>query len=397
MSALKQFPPVTVAKTFSQMLETFAANNNEIPSALERMFHNASPKTQEVILEDIRKRLERENNPVLHLIKNSKIPVEFVGTLEPPSFTRMLFRLTDVSKAKQLMGMGLQFQLELGLAAPPLIAPYKGAIAIDIPREERRIAHFRDYWTKGKLLDFSAGVNAENKLVRGNLGEPETCHAIGAGATGSGKSIVLRTLLTSLLQGWGSEEIKILICDCKLVTFTPFEGLPHLLAEIITQADVFVYWLEMMEKEMERRYELFKTNRVQNITEYVAKTGNKMPPYVIFCDEYGVLKEQAVKDTAAQMDRLIAILGAKARAAGIHLVLFSQRALNVFTPNIRNNLPAWILLYVKEQADLAESFSVTGSKGFDGSKLLGRGDMYFMGERVQALLPDDDDFHSLWS
>ena len=397
MNALKEYPPVIVAKTFSQMLEMVAANSDKIPSLLVQMFHNASPEAQKVILDDIRKRLERENNPVLHLLHDSKIACELAQELKSPAFTRLMIKLAKVSDASKLMKMGLDIQLTLGLNSPPLIQPYKGTIAIDVPNANRGIAKFKDYWKKGALLDFAAGVNVENQLVMGNFGKPTTCHMLGAGTSGSGKSVFLQGLLISLLQGRSGEEIKVIICDCKRVTFPMFRGLPHLLTEIIAEPDNFIEWLENMVNEMESRYKKFEANEVQNIGEYVAKTGKPMIPFVLVCDEYADLMAAADKDQQQKMESMIVRLCQKARAAGIHVVLFTQKATDVISTRIRLNCPAWVLLYLKDQGNFAESQAITGSKEYDASKLLGYGDMYFMGERVQALLPDDDDFHSLWS
>jgi len=232
-----------------------------------------------------------------------------------------------------------------------------------------------------------------NKLISVDLSEPESCHILGAGTTGSGKSVFLQALLLSLFLGRSPSECLLLICDAKRVTFKRFANCPHLLAPIMSDIADAITHLDLMVEEMEARYLAFEKMGVENIDQYNSRSSKLMPRIIFLFDEFGDLWDSA--SSKAERDKLenpIIRLGQKARAAGIHLIVFTQRPKKVVTPRLRANCPVRVLMTV---ADAEDSESITGNKLVDGSQLIGRGDLFFNGDRLQSLLPDESDFARL--
>jgi DNA segregation ATPase FtsK/SpoIIIE-like protein len=143
---------------------------------------------------------------------------------------------------------------------------------------------------------------------------------------------------------------------------------------------------------MEKRYQIFERLAVENIDAFNIRSSEKLPRIVFLFDEFGDLWDCCTKLQVDELENLIIRLGQKARAAGIHLIIFTQRPKKVVSPRLRSNCPARVLLTV---ADSADSEAILGNKSFDGSQLLGRGDLFFNGDRLQALLSDESDFAKL--
>ena len=160
----------------------------------------------------------------------------------------------------------------------------------------------------------------------------------------------------------------------------------------MSQPDEAIQWLEQMVDEMEKRYSMFERMGVENIDSFNRRSLEKLPRILFLFDEYGDLWLCCTKVQVEKLENLIIRLGQKARAAGIHLVVFTQRPKKVVSPRLRSNCPARVLLTV---ADSEDSEAILGNKSFDGTQLLGRGDLFFNGDRLQALLADDSDFDKL--
>ena len=160
----------------------------------------------------------------------------------------------------------------------------------------------------------------------------------------------------------------------------------------MSQPDEAIDWLEQMVNEMEKRYKMFERLAVENIEGFNQRSSEKLPRILFLFDEFGDLWDSCTKIQVEKLENLIIRLGQKARAAGIHLVVFTQRPKKVVSPRLRSNCPARVLLTV---ADSADSEAILGNKSFDGSQLLGRGDLFFNGDRLQALLANDSDFDKL--
>lgn len=366
-----------------------STNHESIKGYGLHLNNSFAPPRREVAIADIAKPIP--NHPILKALYNLKLECDFVQELRSPSFVRTLIKPTNC-KASQVLSTGQELQLELGLELPPVMSISKGAIAIDTPRHDRQSAKFADYWQKSPNFEAAIGVNINNQLVSIDLSQPESCHVLGAGTTGSGKSVFLQSFLLSLLLERSPSELQLLICDAKRVSFLKFKDCANLIAPLMSQPDEVIEYLEQMVNEMEKRYKLFERLAVENIEGFNQQSKEKLPRILFLFDEFGDLWDSCTKAQVEKLENLIIRLGQKARAAGIHLIVFTQRPKKVVSPRLRSNCPARVLLTV---ADSADSEAILGNKSFDGSQLLGRGDLFFNGDRLQALLADESDFAKL--
>ncbi|HBC43165.1 MAG TPA: hypothetical protein DCZ88_15090, partial [Pseudanabaena sp.] len=205
------------------------------------------PKKEAQVTQEIVKPIP--THPILKALYGLKLECDFVQELRSPSFIRTLIKPTNC-KVSQVLATGQELQLELGLEVPPVMSISKGAIAIDTPRHDRQLAKFTDYWQKSPKFEAAIGVDINNRLVSIDLSQPESCHVLGAGTTGSGKSVFLQCFLLSLLLARPASELGLLICDAKRVSFQRFKDCANLIAPIMSQPDEAIDWLEQMVNEM---------------------------------------------------------------------------------------------------------------------------------------------------
>lgn len=307
-------------------------------------------------------------------------------TLKPPSGVK-LTRIT-----------ALETNIALNLAAQTLRieAPIPGQRAVGIEVPNRRAADVRLYgiltskqWKNGhEPLSFAIGKDISGDAVIGELNKMP--HLLIAGQTGSGKSVMINTLLTSLLYRNSPAEMKLILVDPKQVEMAPYEDIPHLLTPVITEPEKTISALKWAVNEMERRYKLLAEEKLRDIKSYNQrlqtgrnkvevedKDGNMqqhedgaMPYIVIVIDELADLMMVAARDVEA----LIVRLAQKARAVGIHLVLATQRpSVDVITGLIKANVPARIAFTVASQVDSRTILDQIGAE-----KLLGQGDMLIL-------------------
>jgi S-DNA-T family DNA segregation ATPase FtsK/SpoIIIE len=258
-----------------------------------------------------------------------------------------------------------------------------GLISIEVPNAVRAIVGIRSVMqadeyvhSKPGSLMFVIGKDIEGRNVCGNI--PKMTHVLVAGTTNAGKSVCLNAMIISLICKYSPEELRLILIDPKKVEFAVFEGLPHLMInEIIADAQKAVSALNWAIKEMERRYELFgeKTRSgaaVRNIDEYndsLTDGEEKLAKIVIVVDELADLMSVAKKDIEERIQRLTQ----KARAAGIHLVIATQRpSVDVITGVIKGNLPTRIAFRVIQEVDSRTILDESGAE-----KLLGNGDMLY--------------------
>ena len=258
-----------------------------------------------------------------------------------------------------------------------------GAISVEVPNKHRAMVGIRsimdspDYRNDdpSKLM-FVIGKDVEGRAVCGDI--VKMTHILVAGATNSGKSVCLNSMLVSLICKYSPEDLRIILIDPKKIEFTPYDGLPHLMInEIITDTQKAIMSLNWAIKEMERRYELFEQKTrsgtaVRNINEYNANLSEdeeKLPKIVIVVDELADLMSVAKKDIEERIQRLTQ----KARAAGIHLVIATQRpSVDVITGVIKGNLPTRMAFRVIQEVDSRTILDESGAE-----KLLGNGDMLY--------------------
>ena len=307
-------------------------------------------------------------------------------TLKPPSGVK----LTRITQLEPNIALNLAAQ-SLRIEAP---IPGQKAVGIEVPN--RKAADVRLYsiltspqWTANtESLKFAIGKDISGQATLGELNKMP--HLLIAGQTGSGKSVMINTLLTSLLYHNSPSEMKLILVDPKQVEMAPYEDIPHLLTPVINEPEKTISALKWAVNEMERRYKLLAAHKVRDIATYndMIRSSSKkitvadedgipqehhdgaMPYIVIVIDELADLMMVASRDVEA----LIVRLAQKARAIGIHLVLATQRpSVNVITGLIKANVPARIAFTVASQVDSRTILDQGGAE-----KLLGQGDMLML-------------------
>ncbi len=317
------------------------------------------------------------------VLEDFKVPAKVNNVQVGPAVTR--YELTmprgiSVNKIAQMsddIAMTLASNGSIRVEAP---IPGKNSVGIEVPNAQVSPVSLRElidsdaFRMRGNPLSFVLGKDINGDIIFCNLDKMP--HVLVAGSTGSGKSVCLNTMLLSMCYKAGPEDLRLILVDPKMVEFATYNGLPHLLIpEVIIGRDMTINALDWAIKEMERRYALFAKNHVVNINEYnklemvKSKKESKLPFIVIVVDELADLMLEAKRE----IEDRIAKLAAKARAAGIHLVLATQRpSVDVITGTVKANLPSRIAFALTNYMD-----SKTVLDGGGAEKLLGKGDMLF--------------------
>ncbi|EKK5540329.1 DNA translocase FtsK [Staphylococcus pseudintermedius] len=352
-----------------------------------------APEEQEQDENWIAEKKEELNNAFYYF----NVPAEVVNVVDGPSVTR--FELSVERGVKVSRITALQDDIKMALAAKDIRieAPIPGTslVGIEVPNPHTTKVNI------SSILSHPAFKNAESKLTvaMGNRinNEPllmdiaKTPHALIAGATGSGKSVSINSILISLLYRNHPEELRLLLIDPKMVELAPYNGLPHLVAPVITDVKAATQSLKWAVDEMERRFKLFAHHHVRNISAFNNKVNydQRIPKIVIVIDELADLMMMAPQD----VEQSIARLAQKARACGIHMLVATQRpSVNVITGLIKANIPTRIAFMVSSSVD---SRTILDSGGAE--RLLGYGDMLYLGSgmnkpiRVQGTFVSDEE------
>ena len=324
------------------------------------------------------------------------IDVDMEGANVGPRVTQFTLKPPTGVKLTKITALESNIALDLGAQSLRIEAPIPGkkAVGIEVPNVKAALVRTSSVlmskeWRDNKdPIGFAIGKDIAGQAVIGNLSKMP--HLLIAGQTGSGKSAMMNTLLTSLLYKNSPSELKLILVDPKQVEFTPYHDIPHLLTPVITEPEKCISALKWAVAEMERRLRAFAEVSKRNIGEYNLITQDeKMPYVVIVIDELADLMMMAARDVEA----LIVRIAQKARAAGIHLVLATQRpSVDVITGLIKANVPARIAFTVASQID-----SRTIIDGMGAEKLLGMGDMLFSTsempkpKRIQGAFIDDNE------
>ncbi len=305
-----------------------------------------------------------------------KLEVDVVGRQEAPQLVRYRIKPAPGVKVVSLAHRAEDLKVALALPAAPVIAPAAGAVAIDIPKERPDTVFWRDLIGRDEFaghaspVAFPVGVGVDNSLLVADFADPNMCHGLVAGAAGSGKSEFLKSLAASLILRNRPDRLKLSLIDPKVLTFGNLPDLPHLSEPVITDLSAAVPCLECAVADMERRYRLLAEEGVEHLGARIAAGRTDLPYHLILFDEFGDLI-LAGKEAKKEFERLVARIAQKGRAAGIHLVLATQRPdKNVVTGLIKANLPLKICLRVVNATNSAIVLDQTG-----GEKLLGRGDL----------------------
>ncbi|MDZ7959090.1 MAG: DNA translocase FtsK [Aulosira sp. DedQUE10] len=320
-------------------------------------------------------------------LQSFKIKVDYQGAAVGPAFIRVKLKPHLGVGVNSILRLSNDLQVQLGLANPPLISPQAGYVSIDLPRSDREIASFEEYIQPQPLaanapVKIAIGVNLEGELVEADLSDPNTCHFLVGGTTGSGKSEFLRSLLLSLLCRHSPQHLKIALVDPKRVTFPEFEKMSWSYSSIVKDSDRAIELMDELVAEMESRYQRFEKAGCADLSTYNHRSAQPIPRIVCIFDEYADF--MAEKEIRTALEQSIKRLGAKARAAGIHLIIATQRPeAGIVTPLIRSNLPGRIALSTRSEAD---SKIILGGTSTAAAYLLGKGDLlYQVGPHLQRL------------
>lgn len=329
-------------------------------------------------------------------LANFNISVDMEGANIGPRVTQYTLRPPNGVKLTKITA--LDDNLALDLAAPSIRIeapiPGKRAVGIEVPNKKSATVRLRSIlesseWKSLKSpLGFSIGKDISGNPIVGDL--ERMPHLLVAGQTGSGKSVMINDILTSLLYRNSPSDLKLILVDPKQVELKPYDDIPHLLTPVITEPEKCISALKWTVAEMERRYKALSEAHKRNIVEYNKLNKEESMPYiVIIIDELADLMQVASRD----VEGLIVRIAQKARAVGIHLVLATQSPrVQVITGLIKANIPAKIGFTVAQEVDSRVIFDSSGAE-----KLLNRGDMLLTTpehpkpRRIQAALIEDEE------
>ncbi len=300
-----------------------------------------------------------------------------------PAITRYEIQPPPGVKVSRIVGLADDIALSLAAPGVRIEAPIPGkaAVGIEVPNREismvslRELVESREFTTPSSRLTVALGKDIAGTPMVADLGKMP--HLLVAGATGSGKSVCINTLVSSILYRATPDEVKFLMIDPKMVELTTYNGIPHLISPVVTDAKKAAGTLRWAVKEMERRYELFAQTGVRDISRYNKLCGVSsgesapapLPFIIVIIDELADLMMVAPADVEDSICRLAQM----ARAAGMHLLVATQRpSVDVITGLIKANIPSRISFAVSSQMDSRTILDMGGAE-----KLLGKGDMLF--------------------
>jgi len=305
-----------------------------------------------------------------------------------PSVTRYEIQPEQGVKVSRIVGLADDIKLNLAVSDLRIEAPIPGkaAVGIEVPNKENTAIMLRDlletdtFKRSGSLLSFAVGMDISGKTIVADIAKMP--HLLVAGATGSGKSVCINTLIMSILFKANSEDVKLIMIDPKVVELSVYNGIPHLMIPVVTDPKKAAGALNWAVAQMTKRYQLFAEQNVRDLKGYNEKIAKlepfeeelleppqKMPQIVIIVDELADLMMVAPSEVEGAICRLAQL----ARAAGIHLILATQRpSVNVITGLIKANMPSRIAFSVASGVDSRTIIDMNGAE-----KLLGKGDMLF--------------------
>ncbi len=297
-----------------------------------------------------------------------------------PAITRYELKPAEGVRVNKIANLADDIALNLAAESIRIEAPIPGkqAVGIEVPNKENEIVHLRDIIETSTFVDYKSKLAfALGKDVAGNEVVTDIAkmpHVLIAGSTGSGKSVCINTLITSIIYKAKPNEVKLLMVDPKVVELSVYNGIPHLLIPVVTDPKKAAGALAWAVQEMVKRYGLFAEKGVRDVKGYneaLEKVGEaeKLPQIVIIIDELADLMMVAAKDVEDAICRLAQM----ARAAGMHLVIATQRpSVDVITGIIKANIPSRVAFAVSSQVDSRTILDMVGAE-----KLLGKGDMLF--------------------
>lgn len=335
------------------------------------------------------------------MLNNFGIECKIIAVNKGPSIT--CYEIQPAPGVKLSKIVSLSDNLSMALASPEIRIeapiPGKAAVGIEVPNKEKESVGLRDLIDSREFklsktnLPLVLGKNVSGEIIVSSIDKMP--HLLIAGATGSGKSVCINSIITSILYKSSPEDVKLMLIDPKVVELSVYNGIPHLLIPVVTDAKKASFALNWAVEEMEKRYKAFAKSGTRDLKSYnnkMIKQGQpeeKFPQIVIIVDELADLMMVA----ASEVEDYIARLAQMARAAGIYLIIATQRpSVDVITGTIKANIPSRIAFSVSSSVDSRTILDVGGAE-----KLLGKGDMLFAPSylpkplRIQGAFISDDE------
>ena len=356
--------------------------------------------------EELARSMQETADKLKRTLQDFGVGVTITNISRGPSVTRYELQPEQGVKVSKIVNLADDIKLNLAAEDIRIEAPIPGkaAIGIEVPNKEKQMVAFRDLlesdeFTKAKSKTiFAAGKDIAGKTVVADI--EKMPHLLIAGQTGSGKSVCINTIIISILYKARPSEVKLIMIDPKVVELSVYNGIPHLLIPVVTDPKKAAAALNWAVNEMEERYKKFAEHKARNIIGYNAQIDQiedvpgkdrpeKIPQIIVIVDELADLMMTAGTDVEDAIQKL----AQKARAAGIHLIIATQRpSVNVITGVIKANIPSRIAFSVASGIDSRTILDETGAE-----KLLGKGDMlfhpYYISKpvRVQGAFVSDDE------
>ncbi|MDB8849866.1 DNA translocase FtsK [Peptostreptococcus anaerobius] len=354
---------------FEEENEHIKYANYKMPpvSLLNKVVNKSDKRSKQKVLENAR-RLEQT-------LRDFGVEASINQVTVGPTITRYEIQPRPGVKVSKIVNLTDDIALSLAAKSIRMEAPIPGknAIGIEVPNEEsqmvgiREIIESKEFNGYPSKLAMGLGKDVAGRIIIGDIAKMP--HLLIAGSTGSGKSVCVNTLITSLVYKAKPDEVKLILIDPKVVELSNYNGIPHLLIPVVTDPKKAANALTWAVTEMNRRYKLFADTQVKDIKSYNEKTDNPLPRIVIIIDELADLMMVSANDVEDCIHRLAQM----ARAAGMHLIVATQRpSVDVITGVIKANIPSRIAFAVSSQTDSRTIIDMGGAE-----KLLGKGDMLF--------------------
>lgn len=349
--------------------------------------------------------MDEQGERLIMALSYFHIDAEIVSIVQGPAVTQFEITVAHGTKVSKVRGLADDIKLALAARDIRIDAPIPGkhSIGIEIPNRVARAVRLSEVTDSDGFQESESPLEAALGLDL--TGQPVTIdlrkmpHGLIAGATGSGKSVCINSILVSLLYKADPHELKLMLIDPKMVELAPFNHIPHLVSPVITDVKAATAALKWAVEEMERRYQLFMHAGVRDITRFnqqAEKAGQyaqKMPYILIVIDELADLMMMSPAD----VEEAICRIAQKARACGIHLIVATQRpSVDVITGLIKSNIPTRIAFAVSSAVDSRTILDMQGAE-----RLLGRGDMLYLGNgmpapvRLQGTFVTDDEIEDI--
>ena len=355
--------------------------------------------------QDITEELKATATKLVETLKSYKINTKLISISRGPSITRYELSPEIGTKVNSIVNRIDDISLHLATTGVRIVAPIPGmeAVGVEVPNKHVSLVYIRELLENEEFkkhpskIHVALGMDVTGRPIFMDIAKMP--HLLIAGATGMGKSVCINSTIISILYKATPDEVKLILIDPKQVEFTMYDGIPHLLVPVVTDPKKAAGTLHWAVTEMERRYDLINGASVRNIHGYNEKMKDEpgaeyMPQIVIIIDELADLMLTASND----VDESIRRLSAKARAAGIHLILGTQRpSVDVITGTIKSNIPYRIAFTTTSYVDSRTILDIAGAE-----KLIGKGDMLYAATgkspiRVQGSFVSDDEVNEITS